>query len=67
LTSLKNRTIWFRVPDIPVLIVRERSSKKGNTRKSEVQVCLWHGKGDRSIKEKIQRRLKPQKMEVPNS
>jgi hypothetical protein len=33
--------------------------ERDNTRKSEVQVCLGHGKGDRSIKEQIQRRLKP--------
>jgi hypothetical protein len=30
-----------------------------NMRKSEVQVCLRHGKGGRSIKEQVQRRFKP--------
>jgi hypothetical protein len=33
-------------------------------KKSEVQVCFRHGKWDRSTKEQIQRRLKPQKPEV---
>jgi hypothetical protein len=31
----------------------------GNTRKFQVQVCLRHEKGDRSIKKQIHRRLKP--------
>jgi hypothetical protein len=40
---------------------------KENRRKYEVQVRLRHEKGDKSIHELIQRRLKPQKSEIPIS
>jgi hypothetical protein len=45
--------------DSPILTVLEQNKERDNTKKSEAQKCLRHGKEGKNIKEPKQRRLEP--------